>query len=103
MSDPIAYLLDLANPAADSLEPRISPQRYDELIANGMSLTLYVPVWAQTPPDAPALVLTAFDPGTLAADGGGDVGWWHAYMRSTLELAQIRYQDQVDAARNGGV
>jgi len=96
---PYAYLLDLSNPAAESLPVRLTPQQFADLSANGMSPTLYFPVHVQVPPDAPVLTLTAFDPGELGVDGGGDVEWWHNLIASLLELAYIRYQDQVDAAR----
>lgn len=44
------------------------------------------------------LSLSYYDAGLLGDGGGGDVGWWHDYMRTELDHAHEFYQSQVDAA-----
>jgi hypothetical protein len=44
-----------------------------------------------------AVALECYDAGYLGDGGGGDVSWWHDYIRSELERAHDFYQSQVDA------
>lgn len=43
-----------------------------------------------------AAILDRYDTGLLGAFGGGDIAWWHDYIRSELERAHEFYQDQAD-------
>lgn len=38
----------------------------------------------------------SYDAGILNDYGGGDVGWWHDYIRSLLSLADDYYQDEIN-------
>lgn len=40
--------------------------------------------------------LDAYDAGYLNAHGGGNVEWWHDYIRSELDRAHDFYQSQLD-------
>lgn len=48
-------------------------------------------------PAAPAADLARYDAGYLNGHGGGNVGWWHDYIRAELERAHDFYQDQIQA------
>ena len=37
-----------------------------------------------------------YDAGLLNDYGGGDVAWWHDYIRSLLDAAEEHYQEQYD-------
>ncbi|QWY83249.1 hypothetical protein [Rhizobium phage RHph_X2_25] len=41
--------------------------------------------------------LDAYDAGSLGDGGGGDVSWWHDYMRAELDRAHEFYNDQLSA------
>ena len=41
-----------------------------------------------------------YDAGILNDFGGGNVGWWHDYIRSLLNLAHEHYQDEIDREEN---
>lgn len=41
--------------------------------------------------------LDAYDAGLLGDGGGGDVSWWHDYIRSELDRAHEFYSDQLAA------
>lgn len=38
----------------------------------------------------------AYDAGILNDYGGGNVEWWHDYIRSLLSLADEHYQDEIN-------
>lgn len=75
-------------PSADkSHVTAVSTKLFAEHIA-----TLYA---SPIPANKPAISLDQYDAGHLNDYGGGNVGWWHDYIRSELERAYDFYQDQV--------
>lgn len=42
-------------------------------------------------------LLETYDAGHLNDFGGGNVGWWHDYMRAELERAHEFYAEQLEA------
>jgi hypothetical protein len=49
-------------------------------------------------PDTVRDALDRYDAGLLGDGGGGDVDWWHDYIRAELERAHEFYHDQFESA-----
>ncbi len=47
-------------------------------------------------PDERVFSLDAYDAGSLNDFGGGNIDWWHDYIRSELGRAHDFYQSQLD-------
>ena len=52
--------------------------------------------WKQDPDEPVCFVLEEYDAGLLKDYGGGDVDWWHYYIRVELERAYDFYQLQLE-------
>ena len=56
-------------------------------------------LFTHPPPDKEAepepVALDTYDAGLLGDGGGGDVGWWHDYIRAELERAHEFYASQI--------
>lgn len=51
--------------------------------------------WKQEPDEPKYIVLEEYDAGYLNGYGGGNVSWWHDYIRTELESAYDFYQSQM--------
>lgn len=54
-------------------------------------------------PDVYSNPLAYYDAGLLNDSGGGDVGWWHDYIRAELGRAHSFYRFQVDSEKKARV
>lgn len=52
--------------------------------------------WKQDTEEPEQIVLEEYDAGYLNDYGGGNVGWWHDYIRAELERAYDFYQSQLE-------
>ena len=52
--------------------------------------------WKQEPAEPEYIVLEEYDAGYLNDYGGGNVSWWHDYIRAELERAYDFYQSQLE-------
>ena len=52
--------------------------------------------WKQDPDEPTQVVLEEYDAGILNDFGGGNVRWWHDYIRTELGRAYAFYQSQLE-------